>query len=220
MPLLGTSSAVSPTCIKHCLFQAVAHCVLLVGTLAAAGQVDNLPHVDQVRVRIAWGGGAGRLWSGTIAVSDGAVSEPQPLGIEADEPGSMWIEPDPPGTKLVIRQKSPRTYDGVDLLVSAPPTAKLLLRLSPADAPDAFVVPPSGGTHRLKPELQRRQPSRFRWPSCPASSPTRNWTSGATACWRCGRQAICCACGWPAIIWFSPPAKIEVRGRAARAAVA
>ena len=174
VPLLGTSSAAPPTCVKHCLFQAVAHCVLLAGTLAASGQVANLPHEDQLRVRIAWGGGMGRLWSGTIAVSDGAVSEPQPLGIEADEPGSMWLESDPHGgAKLVVRQRSPRTYDGVDLLVSAPPTAKLLVRLAPA---------------RRYPTGRRR--SRFRWPSSPASLSTRNWTTAATACWRCVRRAI------------------------------
>ena len=45
-----------------------------------------------MRVRIAWGGGAERLWEGTIAVSQGTLSEPRPLGIEADEPGSMWLE--------------------------------------------------------------------------------------------------------------------------------
>ena len=45
-------------------------------------------------MRIAWGGGADRVWQGTISVSDGSLSEPQPLGIEADEPGSMWLDGD------------------------------------------------------------------------------------------------------------------------------
>ncbi|MCE5268484.1 MAG: hypothetical protein LLG00_11425 [Planctomycetaceae bacterium] len=105
-------------------------------SLSATPPADSRARVDQVRLRIAWGGGAARLWTGTIAVSDGAISEPQPLGVEADEPGSMWIQSDPHGGKLIVRQRSPRTYDGVDLLVSAPPTAKLLLRLSPADKPE------------------------------------------------------------------------------------
>ena len=48
---------------------------------------------DDLRVRIAWGG-AERAWHGTISISDGSLSEPQPLGIEADEPGSMWLDGD------------------------------------------------------------------------------------------------------------------------------
>ncbi len=57
------------------------------------------------------------------------------MGIEADEPGSMWLEGNPNGGEqhLVIRQRSPRGYDGVELLVVAPISAKLLIQLSPAD---------------------------------------------------------------------------------------
>jgi hypothetical protein len=82
-----------------------------------------------MRIRIAWGGGAERLWEGTIALSQGTLSEPCPLGIEADEPGSMWLE----DGRLAIRQRSSRGYDGVDVLVSAPPDAKLLVNLTAAD---------------------------------------------------------------------------------------
>ena len=35
---------------------------------------------DDMRVRIAWGGGADRLWQGTISVSDGRSREPQAAG--------------------------------------------------------------------------------------------------------------------------------------------
>ena len=90
---------------------------------------------DDVRVRIAWGGGSDRLWQGTITISDGTLSDPQPLGIEADEPGSMWL--DGRGTdssKLVVQQRSPRSYDGVDLLVNSPSSAKLLVQFSADDA--------------------------------------------------------------------------------------
>jgi hypothetical protein len=94
---------------------------------------------DDVRVRIAWGGGAERTWQGTISVSDGSISEPQPLGAEADEPGSMWLDGNAPrndGGSLVIQQRSPRGYDGVDVLVSAAPGAKLLVRLSGVEQHD------------------------------------------------------------------------------------
>ena len=84
-----------------------------------------------MRLRIAWGGGAERRWQGAVALSEGTLAEPRLLGIEADEPGSMWLE----AGRLVIRQRSPRTYDGVDLLVTAPPEANLLVRLSASDDP-------------------------------------------------------------------------------------
>ena len=92
---------------------------------------------DDLRVRIAWGGGADCVWQGTISVSDGSLAEPQPLGMEADEPGSMWLDGDRRGQRvLVVQQRSPRGYDGVDVLLSAAPTAKLLVRLSGPDESD------------------------------------------------------------------------------------
>jgi hypothetical protein len=103
--------------------------VLALIMFSAAGATQG----EDVRVRIAWGGGAERVWHGTIAVSKGSLAEPQPLGVEADEPGSMWL--DAQGT-LVVQQRSPRNYDGVDVLVSAAPTAKLLVRFSDADEHD------------------------------------------------------------------------------------
>ncbi len=105
---------------------------LLVLSAARAALADDL------RVRIAWGGGAERTWQGTISVSDGSISEPQPLGTEADEPGSMWLDGNPPSdhAALVVQQRSPRGYDGVDVSVSAAPTAKLLVHLSAADQRD------------------------------------------------------------------------------------
>src|SRR3989339_403841 len=85
---------------------------------------------ETMRVRIAWGGGAERMWRAVVGVNQGTVSEPAPLGIEADEPGSMWLDATPldvplpgddrgkppsiqlSGQHLVVRQRSPRTYDG------------------------------------------------------------------------------------------------------------
>ncbi len=81
-------------------------------------------------MRIAWGGGAERTWEGAVWLDRrGTLSEPRALGIEADEPGSMWLE----SGKLQIRQRSPRSYDGVDLLLSAPPEARLIVKLTAED---------------------------------------------------------------------------------------
>ena len=84
---------------------------------------------DTLRVRVEWGGGTERLWEGTISLSEGTLAEPRPLGLEADEPGSMWME----AGQLMIRQRTVRAYDGVDLLVSAPRDAKLLVQLTATD---------------------------------------------------------------------------------------
>lgn len=126
-------------------------------TLAVCLALALVSHAaaTDLRIRVSWGGGAERLWSGTAAVTDGSLSEPTPLGIEADEPGSMWLVSDPayvhrppadllpedaraaiPPEHLVIRQRSPRTYDAVDMVVSSKPGARLLVELVAADEPD------------------------------------------------------------------------------------
>jgi len=87
----------------------------------------SLSYADEaVMVRVAWGGGMEKQWAGSIAVSRGTISQPRPLGIEADEPGSMWLD----DGRLSIRQRSPRTYDCVDIIVTAPVDAKLIVQLS------------------------------------------------------------------------------------------
>ena len=93
---------------------------------------SSLSYADEARmVRFAWGGGSEKLWEGSIAVSQGSISQPRPLGIEADEPGSMWLEEG----RLLIRQRSPRAYDGVDIIVTAPADAKLIVQLAASGHP-------------------------------------------------------------------------------------
>lgn len=124
----------------------VALMVCLASWLSAAAVAE-----ETMRVRVAWGGGAERMWRTVVGVSKGTVSEPLALGIEADEPGSMWLDATPleaqspgdernkawslplSGSHLVARQRSPRAYDGVDLLVTAPLSAALLVQLTSDD---------------------------------------------------------------------------------------
>src|SRR5690348_1841975 len=47
---------------------------------------------QQLRIRIAWGGGAARAWVGSISVSQGAIRQVTLLGVEADDPGSVWVD--------------------------------------------------------------------------------------------------------------------------------
>jgi hypothetical protein len=98
---------------------------------AATEDAGDVAPKPAVRLRLEWGSGATRRWQGTIAVSEGELARPAPLGIEPDVPGSMWVEEG----RLVVRQPSARPYDGVDFDVSAPLDATLIVALSPVDAP-------------------------------------------------------------------------------------
>lgn len=128
--------------------------LLAAGWLFALAATANALATDSVRLRIAWGGGPERLWQGRIALTDGTISEPKALGIEADEVGSMWLAGGSPDSKrtgkapgqreltstsaegyLAIRQRSPRTYDAVDVSIVAPRDVKLLIDLYGVDEP-------------------------------------------------------------------------------------
>ena len=84
----------------------------------------------EFRVRLAWGGGQPLSLSGTVRLSQGELAEPQGLGIEVDEPGSMWLD----RGQLWIEPRRGRSFDGVDLTVRAPLDAKLQMSLSDAQA--------------------------------------------------------------------------------------
>ncbi|HKD36311.1 MAG TPA: family 10 glycosylhydrolase, partial [Pirellulales bacterium] len=81
-------------------------------------------------VRVCWGGGAERQWRGKISISSGSISIVRPLGIIADSPGSIWS---PSDKQIEIRERSPRSYDGVDIAIAAPLDARLSISLA-ADA--------------------------------------------------------------------------------------
>ncbi len=93
---------------------------------------------EELRLRIAWGGGRERQWQGIATLSEGHLSQPRPLGIEADEPASMYLESSSQTgqQQLIIRQRSSRAYDGFDILADAPLSARLTIQLTAADAPD------------------------------------------------------------------------------------
>ncbi|HEX5103673.1 MAG TPA: hypothetical protein VFV87_07685 [Pirellulaceae bacterium] len=109
-----------------CALAAAFSLAVLVGNVAATAAEFDLG------LRIAWGGGEGTSWQGTIRLSAGVLADPAPLGLEADDPGSMQVVAD---TMLRIHPRSPRSYDGCDLRVKAPADAKLLIELAPEGAP-------------------------------------------------------------------------------------
>lgn len=84
---------------------------------------------DQIslRLRIAWGGGTPRSWQGSVWLPGGTLAEVAPLGMEADVPGSMLLVDD----RVMIARRGTRAFDGLDLLVTGPPDAKLAVELTP-----------------------------------------------------------------------------------------
>jgi hypothetical protein len=80
----------------------------------------------RLQVRIAWGGGAERIWHGSIRLTGGRFSDLQALGIEADESGSIWLD----GGGIEVRTRSVRAYDGVDVWVSGDLDQRLIVSLS------------------------------------------------------------------------------------------
>jgi len=126
--------------------------ILLAAALAISLGTAASADAESLRLRLAWGGGPERLWQGRIALSDGTLAEPVALGVETDEVGSMWLEAESPevtvvrgdrakgrtpphvaGGCLVVRQRSARTYDAVDVSVTAPLEASLFVEFRGSD---------------------------------------------------------------------------------------
>jgi len=114
---------------------AVWLCALFSIAPAAAAQDVNL------RLWIAWGGGEACQWKGQIQIEDRDLRsnarspfvEFRPVGLTPDEPGSMYVD----GNTLHIDARSPRTYDGVSVLVNASSDAMLSVELTPTDRPQS-----------------------------------------------------------------------------------
>lgn len=109
----------------------------LIGGIAPLASAEDL----SLRLWIAWQGRAACQWKGRIRIEDGSLGssprspilEFRPVGLTPDEPGSMYVD----GNTLYIDSRSPRTYDGVSLLVNAASDARLSIELTPLDRPQA-----------------------------------------------------------------------------------
>ena len=101
----------------------------LVALVCAAPALGDEP---TMRLRIAWGGGEARQWIGRIALSHGTLDALQPLGLEADEPGSIALD----RNVVEIHQPTVRAFDGGDLSILAPLSARLNIDLAPRNEPD------------------------------------------------------------------------------------
>ncbi|MBC7336979.1 MAG: hypothetical protein H5U01_12025, partial [Clostridia bacterium] len=83
-------------------------------------------HGEALGLRISWGGGTPRRWSGTITVSEGQIASWSLLGTEVDEPGAIFREEN----ALIIAPTRPRIYQGVDVVVDSPIQANLQVELA------------------------------------------------------------------------------------------
>jgi hypothetical protein len=115
---LGPPTPRALWCAPRLIAAALIWLVLGSGLAALAAE-------QQLQLRVAWGGGAPRQWLGTISLSQGTVRHLVPLGVETDDPGSLWLDR---GT-VRIQQTSPRAYSALDVYVSAPADAKLIVSL-------------------------------------------------------------------------------------------
>jgi len=137
--------------IHQCLQVAVCLCALFGMAVEAAAQDLNL------RLWIAWGGGAARRWTGQIRVGGdpqqtlgrNAIVEFRPVGLTPDEPGSMYVQ----GNTLYIAPRTPRDYDAVSLLVNSSQNASLTIELT-SDNPQRQTRPIVVPLARLVSEAQ------------------------------------------------------------------
>jgi len=109
-----------------------AACRLLACWVASLGwSATGTAEEVELRVRVEWGGVAAQRWLGTLELSEGRLEELVPLGVEADEAGSIWLE----GGQVRVQSLSERTYDGFDVSVRAPRHARWIVKLAPKDGP-------------------------------------------------------------------------------------
>ena len=84
---------------------------------------------SELHLRVAWGGGTARQWTGTLSLGEGSFSDLRYLGLEADQAATVYLN----GGAIEIRHGSVRDYDGLDVRVTATRSAVLTVEMSPKD---------------------------------------------------------------------------------------
>lgn len=87
----------------------------------------------ELRLRVAWGGGADRAWQATCRVEGGKLFDVTGVGREPDDPGSYDLQ----DGQVKILQTRPRSYSGMDVHVAGTKDSQLIVELSPRDRPAA-----------------------------------------------------------------------------------
>jgi len=89
-----------------------------------------------LRLRIAWGGGAARQWRGTIEISDGHLQDLVPHSIESTSSAKFILRRENPPSStstptrvIEINQSHPRKYDALDITVTTSRQASITINL-------------------------------------------------------------------------------------------
>lgn len=96
-----------------------------------SGVESRVAESQNLRLRIAWGGGLPQTWTGTVTVVDGEPSGPSPLGLESE--ANATIEKS--GNVLNVQQWSKTTYGGFDFSLTATNDTRVVLDLSSMEQP-------------------------------------------------------------------------------------
>jgi hypothetical protein len=102
----------------------------------AISQCASADEGINLRLHLAWGGGEARQWRGRVAFSSGTLSRLQLLGVDTDEPGAIQLL----GQQIIIRQKGPRAFDGLEVSVSAPADATIRIEFLALGESQAQVI--------------------------------------------------------------------------------
>ena len=87
---------------------------LLCASVCLSGVFADQVHAADardLRVHIAWGGGDARQWSGRVYLTKGQLQDLALLGSEPEQAGAIQIA----GQQVVIRQRKPQRYDGLEV---------------------------------------------------------------------------------------------------------
>lgn len=102
------------------VWASIAGIALLLGAVMADGA-----DLD-VRLRVTWGGGSPRSWSGSLSLSEGTCAALRSLGVEADGP----LHHDERDDGVRFWEPAPVTFDGLDVQVECPETAQFIIELN------------------------------------------------------------------------------------------
>jgi hypothetical protein len=111
--------------------------VILIAAAAVCARVDTAwSEPIDLNLRIAWGFGPARQWRGRISIDRGTLSNIHLLGLEPESAGDILLR----GRQILIEQRSPRTYDGLQVLARGETDSVLQVELLSTDEPRAKVV--------------------------------------------------------------------------------
>ena len=112
----------------------VFYCALLIPGSTSAQ--NELAGDHAMRLRLSWGGGSEKIWHVTIRTENCELSDPIPLGLSPDTPGSAYLV----DGRIEVRQPTATNYGGVDFQVVGGFDSHLSIEITPTENPELRVV--------------------------------------------------------------------------------